>query len=607
MHSSAPHRFHIPVMGLAYTIDTPMKVARFGISSVLSIVEDHLIEMMRSYYYPLIKKEYKPISIHEPDYRAKRITDYLDLVYEIVEQQMEHLRSAAFESGSDIVKYFEMLPDDSTLKILYRRMLSTTQPEQKNELQSFLRSQVKAGSIDVNIMTKADRDRYTKENVAIEFGSDAISALRAYANSKIRNSSIVFSAGLNPRLYNYLEHLSAFDIQEDGSFNKRIIVKVSDYRSAIIQGKYLAKKGIWVSEFRIESGLNCGGHAFATEGQLMGPILEEFKANRRELQQSMFELYHAAQVKKGKRSLDSAPPLSISAQGGIGTCEESEFLHRYYQIDSAGWGTPFLLVPEATTVDDHTLGLLCHAKADDLILSHNSPLGVRFYYLKGTTAEEEKNRAILQGKPGVACTEKHLAFNTEFTKEGICAASRTYQKLKLEQLQRLDLSVAEYEKRSNEIMQKECLCVGLSNAAALRYNLSFLRKRKAVNICPGPNIVHFSKVSTLEDMIAHIYGRKNIISSDKRPHMFIAELKLYLDFLREQLEEDVQLANLDKKAKYYSGFIFNLFQGITYYRDLKSISHSDMEKDEFHMELNEASDILHKMCDQYALEHPVVI
>ena len=238
MHSSAPHRFHIPVMGLAYTIDTPMKVARFGISSVLSIVEDHLIEMMRSYYYPLIKKEYKPISIHEPDYRAKRITDYLDLVYEIVEQQMEHLRSAAFESGSDIVKYFEMLPDDSTLKILYRRMLSTTQPEQKNELQSFLRSQVKAGSIDVNIMTKADRDRYTKENVAIEFGSDAISALRAYANSKIRNSSIVFSAGLNPRLYNYLEHLSAFDIQEDGSFNKRIIVKVSDYRSAIIQGKY---------------------------------------------------------------------------------------------------------------------------------------------------------------------------------------------------------------------------------------------------------------------------------------------------------------------------------------------------------------------------------
>ena len=42
------HKFHIPVMGLAYTIDTPIKVARFGISSVISIVEDRLVEMMEA-------------------------------------------------------------------------------------------------------------------------------------------------------------------------------------------------------------------------------------------------------------------------------------------------------------------------------------------------------------------------------------------------------------------------------------------------------------------------------------------------------------------------------------------------------------------------------
>ena len=60
---------------------------------------------------------------------------------------------------------------------------------------------------------------------------------------------------------------------------KKIILKVSDYRSAIIQGKFFAKKGLWVSEYRIESGLNCGGHAFPTQGYLMGPILEEFKKN----------------------------------------------------------------------------------------------------------------------------------------------------------------------------------------------------------------------------------------------------------------------------------------------------------------------------------------
>ena len=40
------HHFHIPVMGIAFTIDSPIKVAKYGISSVISIVEDKLIEMM---------------------------------------------------------------------------------------------------------------------------------------------------------------------------------------------------------------------------------------------------------------------------------------------------------------------------------------------------------------------------------------------------------------------------------------------------------------------------------------------------------------------------------------------------------------------------------
>ena len=77
MTTPSPHTFHIPVMGLAYTIDSPIKVAQFGISSVISIVEDRLVEMMRSHYYPMINKEYQPISTQEPDYRTKRITDYL--------------------------------------------------------------------------------------------------------------------------------------------------------------------------------------------------------------------------------------------------------------------------------------------------------------------------------------------------------------------------------------------------------------------------------------------------------------------------------------------------------------------------------------------------
>ena len=40
------HTFNIPVMGLAYTIDSPIRVAHLGISSVISIMDDELIEKM---------------------------------------------------------------------------------------------------------------------------------------------------------------------------------------------------------------------------------------------------------------------------------------------------------------------------------------------------------------------------------------------------------------------------------------------------------------------------------------------------------------------------------------------------------------------------------
>ena len=400
MYQSPYHKFHIPVMGLAYTIDSPIKVARFGISSVMSIVEDRLIEMMRSHYYPTINQPYIPIDTDVEDYRAKRITDYLNLVNTIVQQQVDKIKQAAFETGSEIVKYFEMLPDESKLKQLYHQMMQTTELKEKASMEQYLRDHIKPGSIDVNIMTKLDRNIYDKNGDPVPDGSDAVTALRGYVNSDLKHSSIVFSAGLNPRLYNYLEQCKQFDANEDGGFDKKVIIKVSDYRSALIQGKYLAKKGIWVSEFRVESGLNCGGHAFATDGYLMGPILEEFKLNLQELTDTLFEIYNAAQLKKNNKQFKYPPEIKFTVQGGIGTHEEDEYLHAHYKFDSTGWGTPFLLVPEATTVDEPTLKLLATSKDKNIMLSHNSPLGVRFHYLKGTSSEIEKYERINIGNPG---------------------------------------------------------------------------------------------------------------------------------------------------------------------------------------------------------------
>lgn len=594
MNTSSLHTFHIPVMGLAYTIDTPVKVARYGINSVVSIIEDKLIELMRKYYYEKLQLIYKPISSKDDDYRAKRITDYLNLINDIVKDQVDRLKNSAFTEGSELTKYFEMLPDDSLLRLTFERMLKSTSSHEKEALAQFLKSQVRPGQIDVNIMTKVDKNNPDKEGNNIPDTSDALAALRGYANSELSNSSIIFSAGLNPRLFNYLEKLQAFNPKGWGKFDKKIIIKVSDYRSALIQGKYLAKKGLWVSEFRIESGLNCGGHAFATDGTLLGPILEEFKSKKEELISSLHALYQPAAKEKNCEIFNAPHPVAITVQGGIGTHEEAQFLYSTYGVQSTGWGTPFLLCPEATTVDDETLKLLEKAKEHDVVLSKNSPLGVRFNYLKGTSSEKEKQFRIAKDSPGSPCTEKYLVSNTEFTKEPICTASSAYQKKKIAQLKSMNLSSEDYEKQYQEVVSKECLCIGLSNAAVVKYGLPPIKNLKAVTICPGPNIAYFNKIVTLQEMTDHIYGRANILDGSARPHMFIKEIKLNVDYLRE-------LSNLIneniKKTKDVLDFAKHLLVGIDYYR---SISGNISNKEKFNTQLNELEAEIHNISSPYA-------
>lgn len=559
---NAVHHFHIPVMGLAYTVDSPIKVARYGIASTISIIEDKLVELMRLHYYRENKEAYVPITDKQDDYRAKRITDYLNLVNRIVKEQVEKLKASAFETGSEISKYFEMLPSTSSLRELYFRMKGS-EGSTMEVLQKYLRDHVTPGAIDVNIMTKVDRDNNGEGGIAEPNSSDALAALRGYANSDLTNSSIIFSAGMNPRLFNYLEQLRAFDAKGPGLFEKKIVIKVSDYRSALIQGKFLAKKGLWVSEFRIESGLNCGGHAFASDGSLLGPILEEFKTKRNELIQSLFQLYQPAILAKTGQTFAEPHPVKITAQGGIGTFEEAEFLRQHYGVDSTGWGTPFLLCPEATTVDDETLKLLCDAREEDVVLSNASPLGVRFNYLKGTSAEQERLNRIAKGKPGSPCTEKHLVSNTEFTKEPICTASHSYQSKKIAQLDTLNLSTEEYQRRYDHVVSKECLCVGLSNSAINKYGLPPIKKLTAVTICPGPNIAYFNALSTLQEMADHIYGRAPILLNANRPHMFIKELDLNIQYFSELLEsaDEKSISNAYKYGD-------KLLEGISYYKGL---------------------------------------
>jgi len=555
------HNFHIPVMGLGFTVDTPIKVARFGISSVVSIMDDQLLEDMRSHYSSA--RQFESINEKVDDSRAKRIKAYLDFLQSTVDDQIKEIKNQAFGEGLEIDKYFDLLPFDHPLSHLYSRM-RLVGGEEKLVLQRELREAIEPGNIDVNIMTKIDKLNYAKDGTLLprEF-SDALAALRGFAESNVRGG-VVFSAGMNPALYSYAENFNDFFPNENGVIKKRIILKVSDFRSALIQGKFLAKKGLWVDEYRIESGLNCGGHAFATDGFLAGPILDSFKLNRKNLKEEVLAICQEALAKKNQPLLPASIKPKITYQGGIGDSDENRMLLEKYELDGTGWGSPFLLVPEATSVDELTFERLLQAKKSDFFLSRASPLGVPFHNLRNSSSEDQRKERIAKGKPGSPCYKKLLSSNVEFTDKPICTASRQYQNLKVKQWEAGEIS----EGTLDEVLEKDCLCEGLGAPALLSAGETPRRNLKAVTICPGPNLAYFKGSFSLKEMVDHIYGKVSITLDPERPHVFVKELQLYFQHLRSDMENALP-ENGKKVEAYINKFKKNLSEGIAYYEDLK--------------------------------------
>ncbi len=557
------HTFHIPVMGIGFTVDTPFKVAHLGIDSVISLVDDILLEKLRKMYSEKFELPYSEITDKVEDFRAKRITLYLNLISDLADKNFQALKNMASKANNDVASYVNMLPNGAQLKEDFKKL--TTNGIDFSEIKQWVSKNLTMGAIDVNIMTKVDKDNYkNKEKLPVEF-NDAHAALRGFAQSKLQ-SSVVLSAGMNPRLYSYMATFEDFFPDENGHLKKRIILKVSDYRSALIQGRFLAKKGLWVSEYRIESGLNCGGHAFATDGFLLGPVLAEFKENRAQLRATVFDVLKKELLNQNRPAPESLS-FKVTAQGGVGTHEEHDFLLKHYDLDSVGWGSPFLLVPEATTVDAETLGKLAKAKEDDLYLSDISPLGVPFNNLKGNTKDIEKQRLIEKNRPGSSCPKKFVALNKEFKETGICTASREYQHLKIKELDGMQLPANEYKTRHSKIIEKSCTCVGLGTSALLAYNLDTKTEGTGVSVCPGPNMAYYSKVMSLASITNHIYGRENVISRTDRPNLFIKELNIYIDYLTKKVDEFKMNVN-SKEEKYLTTFTHNLKQGIGYYQNL---------------------------------------
>jgi hypothetical protein len=545
---------------------------------VISVVDDLLLERIRAYYCGVFGFPYEKIARKAEDGRAKRVTAYLDMVGDIVSRKFNDIRNQPFFEKNDKARYFEMLPDHHELKALYMKLLELGKGKESQELEERLVAGMKPGSIDVNIMVKLDRINYKDGQPMSDEFSDAKAALRGYAESKI-SSGIVFSAGINQPLFGYMSKFKDFYRNAEGVIKKKIILKVSDFRSALIQGKFLARKGLEVHEFRIESGLNCGGHAFPSDGELLPYLLKEFSEKRHQLKEQFMPYVKKFYDKAGWTlpELANKEECLLTVQGGIGTPGEAKRLFEDYGVDRTGWASPFLLVPEATCIDDPTVELLINAKEDDLYLSGASPLGIPFNNVRNSGSDRWTREQAEKGKPGSACPKGFLVSNTEFSELPICTASKEYQTQKLELMKEDSVS------KVDAVLEKACICDHLGNGALIALGVA-KESISPQSICPGPNIAWFDRRYSLEEMVDHIYGRRPSLVPSERPHMYAKEIQMYMTWVDTLLES---LGGDDDKLRARLKKISDNFQvGLDYCESLLATNFADDE--------NQAS--LEKVC-----------
>ena len=186
---STKHTFHIPVMGTGFTLDTPLKVSPYGMDSVVSIVDDVLIENLRKFYCEKFELPYQAITDKIEDFRAKRITSYLNLLQELAEKKFKQIKDSTMETSMEFKNYFNMLPDSSSLKQKFTEL--THQNKTWKEIKNWSNQHLTMGSIDVNIMTKLDKINYKEGAKLPNEYNDAHAALRGFAQSNLQSSVVL--------------------------------------------------------------------------------------------------------------------------------------------------------------------------------------------------------------------------------------------------------------------------------------------------------------------------------------------------------------------------------------------------------------------------------
>jgi len=152
------------------------------------------------------------------------------------------------------------------------------------------------------------------------------------------------------------------------------------------------------------------------------------------------------------------------------------------------------------------------------------------------------------------------------SKKPICEASKTYQRQKLSQLEKAQLSREDYQKAYAHITAKACLCEDLAATALQKHNIASPRPLFSA-VCPGPNLAYFSNIASLKEMVDHIYGKDQLITDKNRPNVFVKEIMMYCDHLKDELSRMLPKP-AEKQIDTILEFKKNLIDGIDYYKSL---------------------------------------
>jgi len=152
--------------------------------------------------------------------------------------------------------------------------------------------------------------------------------------------------------------------------------------------------------------------------------------------------------------------------------------------------------------------------------------------------------------------------NNEFTEKAICRSSRGFQNLKLKELENSDLPDDMVKLLREEAMLKSCICHDLAGGVLVKRGIT---AKEAPAICPGPNLINFKKIVDLKEMVGHIYGRCSLLANSDRPHMFVREIQLQVNYLIDEIKK-TSLGLPGRSQKKMTEVKENLIAGINYYR-----------------------------------------